>query len=106
MCKSMKDLQGISEQIFKLEQAKAEKKKELDALEKQIKELKSETASYMKKRQKNELAVAGLIILYTAFSRQTFDKDAFIKGEQNGEETYKKYLKDTQMERVTVKVAK
>lgn len=51
----MKEFQTISERIFELEQRKAKKKKEMEALEKEIKQLKSETASYMKKRQKNEL---------------------------------------------------
>ena len=55
-------------------------------LEKEIKELKSETSSYMKKRQKNELTVAGLTVLFTAFVRSSFDKDAFI--EENGEERF------------------
>lgn len=67
MCRTMKELQTISERIYELEQKKAKKKKEMDALEKEIKELKSETSSYMKKRQKNELTVAGLTVLFTAF---------------------------------------
>lgn len=66
MCRTMKELQTISERIYELEQKKAKKKKEMDALEKEIKELKSETSSYMKKRQKNELTVAGLTVLFTA----------------------------------------
>ena len=61
MCKNMKDLQTVSEKIFELEQKKAKKKKELDALEKEIKELKSETSSYMKKRQKTELILSILV---------------------------------------------
>ena len=69
MCRTMKELQTISERIYELEQKKAKKKKEMDALEKEIKELKSETSSYMKKRQKNELTVAGLTVLFTAFVR-------------------------------------
>lgn len=104
MCRTMKELQTISERIYELEQKKAKKKKEMDALEKEIKELKSETSSYMKKRQKNELTVAGLTVLFTAFVRSSFDKDAFI--EENGEESYKKYSKNISVERVTVKVAK
>ena len=55
MCANMKEFQTISERIFELEQRKAKKKKEMEALEKETKQLKSETASYMKKRQKNEL---------------------------------------------------
>ena len=34
MCTNMKELQTISEKIFELEQKKAKKKKEYDALEK------------------------------------------------------------------------
>ena len=106
MCKTMKDLQTISEKIFELEQKKAKKKKEVDALEKEIKQLKSETSSYMKKRQKNELTVAGLTILFTTYLKPSFDKEAFIAGEKNGAETYNKYLKNIPMERVTVRLAK
>lgn len=51
MCKNMKELQTVSEKIFELEQKKAKKKKEVDALEKEIKQLKAETSTYMKKRQ-------------------------------------------------------
>lgn len=105
MCTNMKELQTISEKIFELEQKKAKKKKEMDALDKQIKELKSETSSYMKKRQKNELTVAGLTVLFTPYLRPLFDKDAFIAGEKDGEKTYNKYLKQIPIERVTVKLA-
>ena len=105
MCTNMKELQTISERIYELEQKKAKKKREIDDLEKEIKTLKSETSSYMKKRQKNELTVAGLTILFTSFMKSTFDKEAFISGEQDGEEKYKKYLKNISVERVTVKVA-
>ena len=104
MCTNMKELQTISEKIFKLEQKKAKKKKEMDALDKEIKQLKSETSSYMKKRQKNELTVAGLTVLFTPYLRPLFDKDAFIAGEKDGEETYNKYLKQIPIERVTVKL--
>lgn len=106
MCKNMKELQTISERIYELEQKKAKKKREMDDLEKEIKELKSETSSYMKKRQKNQLTVAGLTILFTVFVKPSFDKNAFMAGEKNGEAIYKKYLKDIPVERVTVKVAK
>ena len=106
MCANMKEFQTVSEKIFELEQKKAKKKKEMDALEKEIKQLKSEVSSYMKKRQKNELTVTGLEVLFTVFTRPTFDKEAFITGERNGEATYKKYLKDIPMERVTVRLAK
>lgn len=105
MCTNMKELQTISEKIFELEQKKAKKKKEMDALDKEIKQLKSETSSYMKKRQKNELTVAGLTVLFTPYLRPLFDKDAFIAGEEDGEEIYNKYLKQVPIERVTVKLA-
>lgn len=106
MCANMKELQTISERIFELEQKKAKKKKEMDALDKEIKQLKSETSTYMKKRQKKMLTVAGLEVLFTAFTKPSFDKEAFIAGEKNGESTYKKYLKNIPMERVTVRLAK
>ena len=106
MCANMKELQTISEKIFELEQKKAKKKREMDDLEKEIKQLKSETSAYMKKRQKNELTVAGLTILFTAYVSPRFDKEAFIAGEEDGEATYQKYLKNIPMEKVTVKLAK
>lgn len=106
MCANMKEFQTVSEKIFELEQKKAKKKKEMDALEKEIKQLKSETSSYMKKRQKNELTVSGLTVLFTAFTQSRFDKEAFIAGEENGETTYNKYLKNIPMEKVTVRLAK
>lgn len=106
MCANMKEFQTISEKLFDLEQKKAKKKKEMDALEKEIKQLKSETSSYMKKRQKSELTVAGLTVLFTAFTQSRFDKDAFIAGEEGGESTYNKYLKIIPVERVTVRLAK
>lgn len=106
MCANMKEFQTVSEKIFELEQKKAKKKKEMDALEKEIKQLKRETSSYMKKRQKNMLTVAGLEVLFTAFTQPRFDKKAFIAGEKNGEATYKKYLKNIPMEKVTVRLVK
>jgi len=56
----MKEFQTVSEKIFELEQKKAKKKKEIDALEKEIKQLKSETSSYMKKRRKMNLQLRDL----------------------------------------------
>lgn len=106
MCSNMKELQELSEKIFELEQKKSKKKKEIDALEKEIKQLKSETSAYMKKRQKKELTVVGLTVLFTAYVKPMFDKDAFIAGEKDGSETYNKYLKNIPMERVTVRLAK
>ena len=106
MCTNMKELQTISEKIFELEQKKAKKKKEFDVLEKEIKQLKREASSYMKKRQKNELTVAGLTVLFTAYVKPAFDKEAFIAGEKDGAETYNKYLKKIPVERVTVRIAK
>lgn len=102
----MKEFQTVSEKIFELEQKKAKKKKEVDALEKEIKQLKNETSSYMKKRQKNVLTVAGLEVLFTVYTRPSFDKDAFIAGEKDGADTYNKYLKKISMERVTVRLSK
>ena len=64
------------------------------------------TSSYMKKRQKNLLTVAGLEVLFTAYISPRFDKDAFIAGEEDGETIYNKYLKNIPMERVTVRLAK
>lgn len=106
MCANMNDLQTVSEKLFELEQKKAKKKKELDNLDKEIKQLKNEVSAYMKKRRKKELEVAGLMILFTVYTRAYFDKEAFIAGEKNGENIYNKYTKDTPVERVTVKVAK
>lgn len=106
MCSNMKEFQTISERIFELEQKKAKKKKEVDMLDKEIKQLKNEMSSYMKKRQKKEITVAGLEVLFAAYTRPSFDKEAFIAGEKNGEATYKKYLKSIPMERVTVRIAK
>lgn len=106
MCKNMNEFQTISEKLYELEQKKTKKKKEMDDLEKEIKQLKNETSTYMKKRQKNILVVAGLEVLFTAYIKQSFDKDAFISGEKDGEATYKKYLKQIPMERITVRVCK
>ncbi len=106
MCTNMKEFQTVSEKLFELEQKKAKKKREMDALEKEIKQLKSETSSYMRKRQKKELTVAGLTVLFTAYISPRFDKDAFIAGEKNGETIYNKYLRNIPMERVTVRLAK
>ena len=106
MCTNMKELQTISEKIYELEIKKAKKKKEINDLDKEISQLKSETSAYMKKRNKTELTVAGLTVLFTAYARSLFDKEAFIAGEKDGEETYNKYLKKTTVERVTVKAAK
>lgn len=106
MCANMEEFQTVSEKIFKLEQKKAKKKKEMDALDKEIKQLKSETSSYMKKRQKQVLTVAGLEVLFTAYVSPRFDKDAFIAGEKDGEAAYQKYLKNIPMEKLTVRLAK
>ena len=106
MCTNMQEFQTVSEKIFDLEQKKAKKKREMDALDKEIKQLKSETSAYMKKRQKNILTVAGLEVLFTAYVSPRFDKEAFIAGEEDGEATYNKYLKNIPMEKITVKLAK
>ena len=106
MCQNMKELQEVSEKIFELEQKKAKKKKEMEALEEAVKQLKNEAASYMKKRQKNELNVVGFTVVYKKFDRPYFSKDAFIAGEKNGAVLYKKYSKIVPIEQVTVKIAK
>ena len=61
---------------------------------------------YCVEKQENVLVVAGLEVLFTAFTRPTFDKEMFIANEVNGEETYKKYLREIPMERVTVRLCK
>ena len=38
MCKNMNEFQSISERLYELEEKKAKKKREMDALEKEIKE--------------------------------------------------------------------
>ncbi len=106
MCANMNELKEISQQIYELEKEKAAKKKELDDLELKIKQLKNESSSYMKKRQKDKLTVNGLDILFSAFTRSTFDKEAFIASEENGAEKYNKYCKVTSVERLTVRLAK
>ena len=45
-------------------------------------------------------------MLFTAYVSPRFDKDAFIAGEEDGEATYQKYLKNIPMEKVTVRLAK
>lgn len=106
MCANMKEFQVVSEKLFDLQQKKAKKKREMDALEKEIEELKSEASIYMKKRQKDELVVAGLTVMYTAYTKPSFDKDAFIAGEKDGKNIYEKYSKKIQIERITVRVSK
>lgn len=104
MCTNMQDFKSITEKLYELEQKKAKKKQEMDSIEKEIKQLKAETSGYMKKRQKNSLTVAGLEVLFTVYSRSSFDKDAFIHS--HGEATYKKYLRETPMERITIRLCK
>lgn len=104
MCNNMDELQVVSEEIYNLEQKKSKKKKEIADLDKKISQLKNEAIMYMKRRRKKELTVAGLAILFTAWTRKSFDKEAFIAEEKDGEETYNKYLKQVNMERLTVKV--
>ena len=106
MCNNMNDLKEITKKIYELEQEKSKKKKELDSIDLQIKELKNETSSYMKKRQKNLLAVGSLEVLFTEYVQPVFDKNAFISGEENGETIYKKYVKEVPMKKVTVRICK
>ena len=106
MCSTMNELSAIAKQVYDLEAKKAKKKKELDELEAQIKQLKQETASYIRKRKKNELDVDSFTVLFTPFVKPSFDSKAFIANEEKGKEIYNKYLKGIPMERVTVKLAK
>lgn len=106
MCNTMNELSSIAKKIYDLESKKAKKKKEIDTLDAQIKQLKQETASYMKKRQKNELSVDLFTVLFTPFEKPSFDSKAFISNEENGQELYNKYSKPIPIERVTVKLAK
>lgn len=106
MCKTMNDLSAIAKQVYELEAKKTKKKKEVDELEAQIKQLKQETAMYMRKRQKKELAVDLFTVLFTPYEKPSFDSKAFIANEENGQELYNKYLKTIPIERVTVKLAK
>lgn len=106
MCTTMNELSTIAKQIHDLESRKAKKKKEVDELEAQIKQLKSKTASYMKKRKKNELDVDMFTVLFTPYEKPSFDSKAFIANEEDGQELYNKYLKKIPIERVTVKLAK
>lgn len=105
MCTNMKEFQKISEEIFKLEREKMAKKKAMDELDAKIKALKDETASYMKKRQKNELQAGAFVVLYTPYTRPQFNKDAFIANEENGQALYEKYCKTISLKKVTVKLA-
>ena len=106
MCNTMKDLSSIAKQIYDLEEKKNKKKREVNALDAEIKQLKQETAAYMKKRQKNELSVDLFTVLFTPFEKPSFDYKAFIANEEKGQELYDKYSKKIQQERVTVKLAK
>lgn len=104
MCANMKEFSDIANQIYELEQNKAEKKREMDELDAKIKVLKDEAASYMKKRQKNQLEVGAFAVLYTPYTRPQFNKDAFIKNEKDGQELYNKYCKTISLKKVTVKL--
>lgn len=106
MCTTMNELSIIAKQIHDLEAKKSKKKKEIDELDAQIKQLKKETASYMKKRQKKELEVDLFTVLFTPYEKPSFDSKAFIANEKNGQALYEKYSKKIQLERVTVKLAK
>lgn len=106
MCTTMNELSTIAKQIHDLEVKKAKKKKEVDELEAQIKQLKNETASYMRKRKKNELAVDMFTVLFTPYEKPIFDSKAFIANEDDGQELYSRYTKRIPLEKVTVKLAK
>lgn len=104
MCTNMKELSDIADQLYELEQKKAKKKKEMDELDAKIKVLKDETVSYMKKRQKDKLQAGLFIVVYTPYTRPQFNKDAFIKNEEKGQELYDKYCKIIPIQKVTVKL--
>ena len=75
-------------------------------MEAKVKQLKQEAASYMRKRQKNELDVDTYKVLFTPYEKPTFDSKAFIANEKEGQDLYNKYLRKIQIERVTIKLAK
>lgn len=105
MCANMKQFSEIANKIYELEREKAKQKKKLDALSVQIKALKDETASYMKKRQKNILEAGSYEVLFTPYDKPQFDSKAFIANEEEGEKLYKKYCKTIQMKKVTVRLS-
>lgn len=106
MCNTMNELSTIAKQLYDLKQEKAIKENEVKALKNQIDQLKKETASYMKKRKKNQLAVGSYVILFTPYDRPYFDTKMFIESEEDGQELYNKYLKKNLLESITVKLAK
>ena len=76
MCRTMKELQTISERIYELEQKKAKKKKEMDALEKEIKELKAverEIIGYMDTNEKVSEIGNNFTIKLSTCERKTLD---------------------------------
>ncbi|WP_152614220.1 hypothetical protein [Robinsoniella sp. KNHs210] len=105
MCKSMKEFSSIAETLYNLEQKKASKKKEVNALDAKIKALKKETASYMKKRRKSEINVSTYNVRYSPYMKPFFDHKAFIENEEDGQKLYEKYKKETPVELITIKIA-
>lgn len=105
MCKTMKEFSSIAETLYNLEQKKASKKKEVNALDAKIKALKKETASYMKKRQKSEINVSTYNVRYSPYMKPSFDHKAFIENEEDGQKLYEKYKKETHVELITIKIA-
>lgn len=105
MCANMKEFSEIANKIYELEHEKAKQKKKVDELSAQIKALKDETASYMKKRQKNILETGTYEVLFTPYDRPQFDSKAFIANEKDGEKLYKKYCKIIQLKKVTVRLS-
>ena len=85
MCKSMTEFESLVQSI-------QSKKAEVDKIRKELAEQEEELKSYMKKRQKEEIASksTGLIVSYKAIESMKFNKDLFI--EAKGEKEYKKYL--------------
>lgn len=70
------------------------------------KEIESMCSNMKEFQTVSETSVAGLSVLFTAYVNPRFDKDAFIAGEEDGEATYQKYLKNIPMEKITVRLAK
>lgn len=104
MCQNMNELSRIAKQIYELEQERIKQKKKMEKLEAQIKVLKDEAASYMRKRQKDKLKIDSFEVIFTPYSRNQFDSKAFIANEKDGQELYEKYCKAVQLRKVTVKL--
>ena len=98
----MKELQQVSEKIFELEQKKAKKKRDWCSWERN-KTVKKWDIFLYEETSKERIDCCRINNSFHSIHKSSFDKDVFIANE--GEDKYKKYLKDIQVERVTVKVA-